>query len=229
MVRGEFLVTSISSINLVEIFHYEDAEVWYKAKVSYVSEDVDSGKEKRITNQFLVSAHNIKESYERIEESLKGLMVSFEIDKIEVTKFVEIFPYVAMEGKELVTEQTTTLQIDAGVRYWEDSSVDNVDDVKGDLIPCRDGDRWKPLIDVESGLILNWKVGTTAKIHYKICDDGIYTLTEINGTQSMKDGYVPDCLAIDDTGFGDYIIMDIDKNGLITNWEFDITEFKARI
>jgi len=29
-----------------------------------------------------------------------------------------------------------------------------------------------------------------------------------------------------DSGYGDYIIMDIDKNGFIQNWSADFTEFQ---
>ena len=101
-VRGEFMVTKINKTDFADIFHYDDAEVWYKCKVAYVSEDADSGKEKKINNYFLVSAHNIGEAYQRINESLKGLMVSYEVGKIEVTPILEIFPYVAMEGEEIV-------------------------------------------------------------------------------------------------------------------------------
>lgn len=92
-IRGEFLVTSIAKTQYEDIFEYPDSETWYKAKVSYVTEDADTGKEKRFNNNYLVSAKNIKEAYERIEESLKGLMVSYEIPTISVTQIVEIFPY----------------------------------------------------------------------------------------------------------------------------------------
>ena len=94
-VRGEFLVTSISKTDYADIFFYD--ETWYKVKVSYVTEDADTGKEKKINNNFLVSAHNIKEAYERIEESLKGLMVSFQVPAISETQIVEIYPYEAPE------------------------------------------------------------------------------------------------------------------------------------
>lgn len=99
--RGEFLVTSISKTDFADIFHYDDADVWYKAKVSYITEDADGGKEKKVSNNFLISAHNVKEAYERIEESLKGLQVDFDIPAISITPILEIFPYVAMEGEEL--------------------------------------------------------------------------------------------------------------------------------
>lgn len=107
-VRGEFMVTSIAKTDFADIFHYDDAEVWYKCKVAYVSEDLDSGKEKKINNNFLVTAHTIKEAYDRIEESLKGLMVSYEISVIQVTPLLEIFPYIAMDGEELVAEDAYT-------------------------------------------------------------------------------------------------------------------------
>jgi len=104
--RGEFLVTSISKTDFADIFHYDDADVWYKAKVSYVTEDADGGKEKKVSNNFLISAHNVKEAYERIEESLRGLQVDFDIPSISITPILEIFPYVAMEGEELTQSES---------------------------------------------------------------------------------------------------------------------------
>lgn len=92
-VRGEFLVTSIAGISIADIFEYDDSDEYYKAKVEYVSEDADSGKEKKVSNNYLVSANNLKEAYERIEESLKGLMVTFKITRLELSSIVDIFPY----------------------------------------------------------------------------------------------------------------------------------------
>lgn len=92
-IRGEFLVTAMAKTDFQDIFFYDDAEDWYKAKVDYVTEDADTGKEKKIVNNFLVTAHSVKEAYERIDESLKGLMVSYETPTISKTKIVEIFTY----------------------------------------------------------------------------------------------------------------------------------------
>lgn len=116
--------------------------------------------------------------------------------------------------------EVTTLLVDAGVRYWEDASVNGVEDTEGNSIPCRDGDRWKPIIDIESGIITNWTKGVTAEVHYKVCDDGIYHLLDSEGNTILtKDGYVPDILDIERDSYGDYIIMNIDENGLIANWK----------
>ncbi len=103
--RGEFLTTTITKVDYADIFHYDDADIWYQTKVSYITEDADGGKEKRVTNNFLISAHNVGEAYDRMRESLKGLQVDFEIPAITKTPILEIFPYVAMEGEEL-TEAT---------------------------------------------------------------------------------------------------------------------------
>jgi len=92
-VRGEFVVKSISKQDIADIFHYPDADVWYKSKVVYISEDADTGKEKKANNVYMVSAHSVDEAEQRIVESLKGLMVEYDILKIEKTGIIEIFPY----------------------------------------------------------------------------------------------------------------------------------------
>ena len=122
--------------------------------------------------------------------------------------------------------EVKTLVVDAGVRYWEDATVNGVEDEQGDLIPCREGERWKPIIDIESGVITNWKQGTVAEIHYKVCDDGIYHLADAKGkTILTEDGYVPSIMAPKENGYGDYIIMDVDANGKIADWDADLSGF----
>ena len=93
VVRGEFVVTIISRTEIHEIFAYDDADVWYKAKVKYDNFDADSERAKKVTPIFLVSAHSVKEAYERLQESLKGLMVDFEIPSVVVSPIVDIFPF----------------------------------------------------------------------------------------------------------------------------------------
>jgi hypothetical protein len=92
-----------------------------------------------------------------------------------------------------------TLWVEAGVRYWEDATVNGVEDENGELIPCRDGEYWCPIIDIDNGIITNWEKGVTAKIHYKVCDDGSYYLKDAdhNTVLSITENYVPDILCID--------------------------------
>lgn len=119
------------------------------------------------------------------------------------------------------------LQVQAGVRYWEDASVNGVEDTDGELIPCRVGDDWQPLIELESGKIINWEIGKTAEIHYKVCDDGIYILLDENyETIIAHEDYVIDDLSIGEGGYGDYIILSIDENGIIKDWSPTLEEFQ---
>ena len=121
-----------------------------------------------------------------------------------------------------------TLLISACVRYWEGSKVNGKEDSEdGDLMPCKIGDSWQPLVDISNGQILNWEIGKTASIYYKVCDAGCYYLKDENECNiiSKENEYVPDCLAINDSGYGDYIIMEISELGFIQDWNFDIDNF----
>lgn len=92
IIRGEFDVVSISRTELHDIFKYNDADEWWKCKVTYETADADSEKTKKVTQNFLVSAHTAKEAYERIQESLSTLMVDFNIPSIIFSPIVDIFP-----------------------------------------------------------------------------------------------------------------------------------------
>jgi hypothetical protein len=115
----------------------------------------------------------------------------------------------------------SVLIVDARVRYWEDAEVNGVDDAEGSLIPCREGNSWKPSIELATGKILGWPTGTTADIHYKICDDGDYWLADSEGNKLYKwaGDYVPDrLLCVGDSGYGDYIILKVLEDGRIADW-----------
>lgn len=121
------------------------------------------------------------------------------------------------------------LLAECGVRYWEDATVNGETDHEGDLIPLRNGDTWSPLIDLETGQIEGWPKGTTANIHYKVADAGVYSLLDENRvTVIKKDGYVPSMLSPCGTGYGDYVIMSINENGRISDWSADLSYFEDR-
>jgi hypothetical protein len=115
----------------------------------------------------------------------------------------------------------------AGARYWEDATVNGEEDTEGTLIPCRDGDYWCPLIDIDTGIITNWDKGKSASVHYKCCDDGIYTLLDkdMNEIKTIK-GYVPNIMCPKEEGYGDYIIMEINSDGEIENWKVDLSKLE---
>jgi len=128
-----------------------------------------------------------------------------------------------------ITEKTVRfLTASCNVRYWEDASVNGVKDNDGTLIPLRDGDCWRVTIDLQSGIIQDWPTGTTADIHYKVCDEGVYALLDNEKNTAIEvDGYVPSMMCPEGNGYGDYVIMEIDGDGKINNWKVDLSYFQG--
>ena len=136
------------------------------------------------------------------------------------------------------------LKVDAGVRYWEDAIVNGIRDIDlyesngigSPLIPCAvqikeepdyniysDHYRWRPIITIETGRIVNWMQGTTANVHYKVCYDFICDIVDEDDSAIVSyDGYVPKIMCPADKGYGDYIIMNIDENGFIQGWNKEL-------
>lgn len=119
------------------------------------------------------------------------------------------------------------LQADIGVRYWEDAEVNGKpEEDDNPTIPCRRADGWRPVIDLDTGKILGWPAGVTAKTHYKVCDAGRYTLLDADCNEVISvNSYVPKMLSPGGDGFGDYVIMTIGPDGVIENWRADLSGF----
>ncbi len=94
MVSGEFSVSRISRTKLAEIIPSEVGDRWYKAKVTFITFDEESGKEKRVSQFVLVFSDNVKSAYDQVIEAMKGMMADFEIGGITESPIVDVFPYV---------------------------------------------------------------------------------------------------------------------------------------
>lgn len=137
------------------------------------------------------------------------------------------------------------LKVKAGVRYPEDSEFIEVntddagkpynnyisDDDENPKMPFMEVEYdeyghksfyWQPTIDLETGVIAKWPKGIKARVFYKVCDDFRCTVYDENDNAVLKyKGYVPEFMALEDEGFGDYIDMVVDGNGTIKGWWFD--------
>lgn len=125
--------------------------------------------------------------------------------------------------REYVEYNVTRLLVNIAPRYWEDATINGVEDTDGDLVPFRTGDALIFTIDLETGTVINWPEGTTANMYYKVCDAGVYSLIdEAHGVVCQKDGYVPAMIG----EYGDYIKLEIDEDGKITHWNPDLEYFE---
>ncbi|MDX1629186.1 MAG: DUF4494 domain-containing protein [Fulvivirga sp.] len=91
--HGEWAVTQITKTNIAEVIPSEEAESWFKCKVTYTTVDGDNDKEKKINTYMLVAALHAKQAFETIEEHFKGMLVPYDIPSITLSNIVEVFPY----------------------------------------------------------------------------------------------------------------------------------------
>jgi Domain of unknown function (DUF4494) len=92
--RPDFTVGTISKMKLADVFfRTEPGDSWYKCKVTFFTEDEKTGKEKKLIQQMLINANTLSQAYERLEDSLKTILMPMEITDISKTALLDIFPY----------------------------------------------------------------------------------------------------------------------------------------
>ena len=97
--------------------------------------------------------------------------------------------------------------------------------------PMRAGDNWEATIDLDEKRIENWPQGQTLSFEdMKVCDQGTYILLDADNNEITRiEGYVPNKLL--PGKYGDYLSLDIDETGKITNWldQPSLTDFVEEV
>lgn len=85
----------------------ETQEKFFKAKLSFVSADPDGGKEKKVTENYIIQADGLIEAYQKLETRMAGSIVDWEIPSISQINITDVFPYVdeAIVSKEEELEE----------------------------------------------------------------------------------------------------------------------------
>jgi hypothetical protein len=136
-VKGEFIITNITKTDFADIFHYEDCDTWYKVKMSYLSASADGeeDKEKKITQTLLVNAPNARDAYDRTQESMKGMLASFDIPSIALSPLVDVFPfneeYAAPHPATAIDEVVYQAPHNVTAGVFSASGSDDDEDVEG--------------------------------------------------------------------------------------------------
>ena len=97
LIRGEFIVVSITRTELHDIFGYDDSEIWNLVTIKFESHDGDSEKAKKVVQKFLVTADSVKEATDRINTELKTMLVDFKVTSVRESDIVDVFPYASAE------------------------------------------------------------------------------------------------------------------------------------
>jgi hypothetical protein len=100
-ISEEFKITNIKVANFAEIHPFENADRWFKSKVSLVAYDEESGKERKTNMYLLVQANDVKEAYDNTIHVMKNTMGDYSIPAISESPIMDVFPYFSGEEGEL--------------------------------------------------------------------------------------------------------------------------------
>ncbi|MCP4521711.1 MAG: DUF4494 domain-containing protein [Cytophagales bacterium] len=93
VIHGDHEVTQITKSNYSDVFDYEETLAWYKCKIQYVSVDEKSEKERKVTNQLLISADSVVDACERIGKEFSTMLVPYTITMVSEIALKDVFPY----------------------------------------------------------------------------------------------------------------------------------------
>jgi hypothetical protein len=86
-------VSTISRNNFAEVLRFAEGDPWWKAKVTLISFDEESGKEKQSNQSLLVQASDIKDAYDKLNKQLGKGTLEFLIPTISFSKIVEVYDW----------------------------------------------------------------------------------------------------------------------------------------
>lgn len=94
-ISGEFKVKAVKQANYSELFFSNDknADIWYKAKLAFVTLDEKSGAEKKTYTNILIQALDLRNAIKRLDEGMKGTMADYKIVSISETKIMDVYLY----------------------------------------------------------------------------------------------------------------------------------------
>lgn len=100
-ISEEFKITNIKVANYAEIHPFENADRWFKSRVSLLAYDEESGKERKTNLYLLVQANDVKEAFDNTTHIMKGSMGDYTIPAISESSIMDVFPYFSGEEGEL--------------------------------------------------------------------------------------------------------------------------------
>lgn len=89
-ITGEFEVCACAKRNYQELIGSNNGERFYKVKVSFITLDEKTAKEKVTSNNILVQADDISSALLKIEMSMKMSFVDYVVDSVADTKYVDV-------------------------------------------------------------------------------------------------------------------------------------------
>lgn len=92
---GEFEVADIKRARYAEFFGTleESADRWFRAKLTFITLDEKSGKEKKSSQNVLIQAADLRGAIARLDEGMKGSMLDYIISSVTETAIMDVYRY----------------------------------------------------------------------------------------------------------------------------------------
>ena len=106
-VSGEFKVANINPANYNEIFFsdIDDDDLWFKARLAFITIDEKKDKEKRTYVNYLIQAKSIERAKRYVDEVMGKTMTDYELKSLSETKIMDVFEYHDSDKAEDSNEQ----------------------------------------------------------------------------------------------------------------------------
>jgi len=136
-ISEEFKITNIKVGNYAEIHPFENADRWFKSKVSLLAFDEESGKERKSNMYLLVQANDVKEAFDNTMIAMKNTMGEYTIPAISESPIVDVFPYFSGDEDEAeALERFNALK--ASTAPTHDTSALEAEDMIAELAETND-------------------------------------------------------------------------------------------
>ena len=101
-ISGEFNIKNITPATYGEIFFSdnENDDKWYKTKLSYITIDEKTAKEKRTSATKLVQASSLNDAVKHIEKVMASSMEDYIIANIAETKIMDVYRHTSVKNEE---------------------------------------------------------------------------------------------------------------------------------
>lgn len=101
-VSGELRVDNINRAAYGEIFFsdYSDDDLWFKARLAFITIDEKSEKEKRSYVTYLVQAKSLERARRYIDEVMGKTIIDYEVKSLSETKIMDVFEHKSTSEKK---------------------------------------------------------------------------------------------------------------------------------
>lgn len=96
-VSGELKIANINPTNYNEIFFsdIDEDELWFKARLAFITIDDKNDKEKRTYVNYLIQAKCIERAKRYVDEVMGKTMIDYELKSLSETKILDVFEHKA--------------------------------------------------------------------------------------------------------------------------------------